>query len=146
MAIADRLSTVADYINTLLNTNKVTLGLQDVFYGDQEKIPRTPAVAVETGVYTRELSGIGGKGRTDNKFTVYILVYNNRIRDEQLNRKDVLTLSEAIMDVLHSDVTMGGNVIHGHVTAIEPGYAIRQNVLMRMARITWEGLTKTIIV
>lgn len=145
MANTDRLSVVSNYIYDLLTTNKTALGLQDVFFGDQQKVPRTPAVAVEPGVYTRELSGLGGKGRTDNNFTVYVLVYVSNIRDEQLNNKDVITLSEAIMDKLHLDVTMSGNVIHGRVTSIEPGYASRGGALMRFGRITWEGLTKTLI-
>lgn len=141
----DRFSPVIEYIFDKLKENQVSLQLQDVYYGDQNMIPRTPAACVDPGNFTKELSGIGGKGRTDNSTTVYIMVYIARVSDMQAARKEINELSEKIMDVLHEDVTLGGLVVHGLVTSIEPGYATRGQVTMRAARITWQGLTRTLI-
>lgn len=131
-----------------LPASVATLGLdsaEDVTYGDQEKIPRTPFICVESGPKIRELSGIGGKGRTDNRFTVFIMCYISEVRSVQLNREEADTLAEQVELLLHEDVTLGGKVIHGFVTGIEPGFSTRSGKLMRVARITWQGLTKTLI-
>lgn len=142
---ADRFSPVVQAIVNKLESHKADLSLQDIWYGDQTNIPRTPAVAVEPAPFRRDLSGIGGKGRTDNTIQVYLIVYLNSMKNVQDTRKDADVLSENIMDVLHEDITMGGTVIHGFVQLIEPGYLYRNNVLMRSARITWQGMSKTLI-
>lgn len=134
------LETVTQAFVDLLNLNKVTLGLTDVWYGDQEMIPRTPAAAVESGQKTRELSG--APDVTTNRFTVFILVYMAKIQDVQTTRKAADQLAESIEALVHQDNTLGGLVIFGMCTSVEPGYAIRGGTLMRAARITWEGFTK----
>lgn len=143
--MTDRVSVVADYIYDLLIANKATLTLNDVFYGDQEKIAKSRSVAVESGPLTRTLAGAGTSGRTLNELTVYVIVYVSGIRDNQTVRKEADELAESIMDLLHTDPQMGGNVIHGWVRSIEPGYAIRSGALMRAARVTWTGQSKTAI-
>lgn len=146
MPHADRFTPVVQEVYDLLTNAKAELGLEDVWYGDQNLIPRYPAVAVEAGPFNRDLSGIGGKGLTDNRIRVLLLLYLAKIQDVQVTRKATDELAERIMDKLHEDVTMNGTVIHGFVTAIEPGYATRGGTLMRTTRVTWEGLTKTRIV
>lgn len=146
----DSLYSVTKAIENLLKqpAHMATLEIADekhITYGDQQKIPATPFLTVESGPKVRELTGIGGKGRTDNRFTVFILCYISAIRSVQLNREDADTFAEAVELILHSDVTLGGLVVHGYVTSIEPGYATRSGELMRVARITWQGLTKTLI-
>lgn len=143
MPNTDRFSPITDKIYTILDDAKTSLGVMDVYYGDQELLPRTPAVTVESGAYSRELAGMGGKGMTENRSTVYVMVYFGRVQDVQQNSRDADALSEAIMDVLHTDVTLEGLIVHGHVSGIEPGYATRRGVLLRSARVTWNGLTKT---
>lgn len=135
----ENFSLVGEFIQDLLQET-TSLGLQDVFYGDQELIPRTPAVAVETGIFTRQLDGI--PYRTKNVFRIYLLVYFAKVQDVQVTRLQCDQKAEQIMRTLHQNKTMGGLVISGHVTAIEPGYTYRGRALMRSARITWEGLTK----
>lgn len=150
MPNTDSLTVVADAIKAKLQTpaSVAALGLRDandVAYGDQQKIPRTPYICVETGTKTRELSGIGGKGRVDNHFTVFIMVYISQVKSVQVNRHDADALAEKVELILHEDVTIGGTVIHGFVTSIEPGFSTRSGELMRVARVTWTGLTKTLI-
>lgn len=151
MPLSDRLTPIVLNTVDLLRqpANLASLGIReqgDVFYGDQMLIPRTPAVCVEAGPLNRELSGIGGKGRTTNTITVFLLCYIARIQDMQLTRREADEFAEKIMDILHQDVTRSGLVVHGFVTGIEPGYATRGDTNMRAARITWTGMTKTGIV
>jgi len=131
---------VTQAIVDLLKEHQDDLGLKDVWYGDQELIPRTPAVAVESGSKTRELTG--APDVTTNRFTVFVLTYMAKIQDVQTTRKMADQLAEAIELLLHDDTTIGGLVIFGMCTSVEPGYAIRGGTLMRAARITWEGFTK----
>lgn len=128
-----------------LNLNKAQLGLVAVYYGDQEKVPEVPAATVEAGTTSSTLAGAGLNGVVNNVFRNFILIYNSRIGDTQLTKKEAELLAESVRDLLHTDVTFGGLVIHSFVTSIEPGYANRGGVLYRSARITWEGQSKTLI-
>jgi hypothetical protein len=119
----------------------VALGLQDVWYGDQEMVPRTPAVAVEPGSKARVIAGTSRS--TENRLTVYLMVYVAKIQDVQATRKTTDQIAEAIEVHLHNDPTLGGLVIFSMVSSVESGYAIRGGTLMRSARMTWEGLSKT---
>lgn len=145
MPQTDRFTPVVNHLVDLFETRKPVLGLESVWYGDQTLIPKTPALAIEAGPYGRALSGIGGKGRTDNAIRIYGIVYLNRIQDVESLRRETDELAESCMDVMHEDITLGGLVIQGHVTLIEPGYTVRNGAMFRSARITWEGLTKTLI-
>lgn len=156
MALADRISPVTDAVRNIVIQNAPDLGISespgntlgggyDIYWPDQQKIPRTPCVCIDSGDYQRTLTGIGGKGRTDNTFVVVLMCYLCKVQDIQLTEQSVEDFAEGIMDALHADVTLGGVVTHGFVTRIEPGYASRANTLYRTARVTWEGLTKTLI-
>jgi len=125
----------------LLYENRLPLVLEDVWEGDQNLIPRVPAICIVMGDYKRTLSG--APFRTDNEFTIYLMVYHGGVRDNQLNYRECNERAEAIMTLLHTDKTMGDNVIHGYVTGMEPGYQ-EKKTLMYVTRITWQGLTKTL--
>lgn len=146
MPQVDRSTPIVQAHVDLMNANKVALGLQAVFYGDQKLIPSYPSVTVEGGPVSRELSGLGGKGRTTNIIQVYYMIYNAKLADIQATRKAADQLAESIMDTIHTDMTLGGRVIHGFVKAIEPGYVTRGADLLFASRLTWEGKTKTLIV
>lgn len=118
----------------------------DVYYGDQDRIPRTPSVCVEPGNKDRALAG--APNMTQNEFTVYILIYHNRAQDIQLTRRETDQLAYDIELYIHQDLQLknGGstpNVIHGFVTANESGYATKNGTLYRAARLTYHGMNKT---
>lgn len=142
MPQTDKPTVVSQYIYDLLTDNKQELGIEDVFDGDQELIPRTPAICVLIGDYGRELTG--APFRTDNAFTIYLMVYHAKIQDNQLNYRECNELAEAVMDLMHQNKTLGDNVIHGFVTSIEPGYVRQGRSLSYVSRLTWYGLTKTL--
>jgi hypothetical protein len=139
------LSTITRAIYDLVEADKFNHGLEDVFYGDQALIPRTPAVAIEPGQKTASLNGPGIRGRVRNDFIVYLLVYVAKITDEQENRLGSEELAESIEALLHDNTKLDGLISHGYVTSIESGYVQRGNSLMRSARITWTGFNETMI-
>lgn len=136
MALTDQLSVVTKYIYDLLQSTQSELGLADVWYGDQEKIPRTPCVAVDSGEKTRELNG--APRRTLVNLTIYIMIYHHKVQQTQASRQEVEALSDAVETLLHTDPRLGDNVIHCMVTAMDPGYLQRQATMLRATRLTLE--------
>ena len=149
-------SEVAQRILALLNDNKVALVTEDgqILYGDQKRIGTTPTLCVESGLTNRSLAGIGGRGRTENDLTCYILLYYAKVDTNQVTRLDSELCAEAVAYLLDQNVILeregdGGIVIHGYVSAIEPGYSYKggaqANNLYHSVRLTWTGKSKTIL-
>lgn len=119
---------------------------EDVYYGDQDRIPRTPSVCLEPGDKNRELDG--SPNMTKNQFQIYILVYHNKAQDIQLTRKECDQLAYEIEQLIHQDLQLKNdgttpNVIHGYIKANESGYTYKSGTLYRTARLTYFGLNKT---
>lgn len=116
----------------------------DVLYGRQEQIPRSPTFVVTPGPKRRDLAGVSAPGgRTMNFLTVFIDVHTSKVGDEETERLAVDQLAEAAEVVLHSDVTMGGIIIHGFVNEWNPGETHNQGGEFRSVRMTYVGITKT---
>lgn len=139
-ANTDSLEEIVTHIVDFLE-NKTELGLQDVYYGDQTVIPRTPCLAVEGVEKVRELKGI--PFQTENTFQVSLLLYHAKVQSNEMTRKQCDAHAHEVEAALHEDVTFEGLVIWGFVRRIESGYATRGGNLMYASRLTWEGLTKT---
>jgi hypothetical protein len=137
MTLATSLSTVCDALVSLLETNAEDLGIPvgGVFYGDQSKIPVSPAVCVEPDSKTSELYGAGRM--TEVNFRVNILVYHSEIRNIESNRRDADLLAESIATLTHKDPTFGGLVIHCFTSEIQSGYATKDRSVIRTTRLTW---------
>jgi phage gp29-like protein len=141
MTNTDSLKTFAKAVQSKIEDNKGALEIQDVYFGDQNKIPRVPAACVEPVDKTRELDG--APRRTKNDIQVYVFVYHARIGDVQDTLEEALDRSEAVEALLHADSTLGGLVIHSLVTALEQGLLRRSGTFYRGTRLTFTGLTKT---
>ena len=118
----------------------------DVYYGDQERLPRTPSICVESGDRPRNLAGV--PNMTENVFTHFILVYHNPVAELQQTRKDVDHLAYQIEHWLHQDLQLkdsGGNprLIYGFVINHESGFTFKRETLYRTARLTFQGKNKT---
>lgn len=133
----DRNDTFAAAVTSLLETNKIKLGLEDVWVGDQERLPRTPCAAVEPGPKTRTYNGV--PRRFEVMLEAYILVYVERIQDTQQNVRQSLALAEEIEAVLHEDETVGGLVISSYVSDSTPGYVNRSGTLLSVVRLTFQA-------
>src|SRR5512139_916007 len=117
------------------------LAPMDIFYGDQERIPRTPAVCVEPGEKNRELQG--APNMTSNTFDIYVLIYHNKMQEIQLTRRECDVLAYEIEKRLHQNLQLGGIIIHGYCVSNESGYTYKQNTLYRSARLTYRATSKT---
>jgi hypothetical protein len=150
VANTDSMDLVAQYVVDKIKANYVSLTsmvngsvgtADDVYYGDQDKFPRTPSICVDPGQRPRTLEG--ASYRSLNNFVLYIFVYHAKLQDNQLTRKEAQQVSEAIEDLLHADPQLGGLVIHSFCTNNESGYSYRNNTQYRTNRITFEPMSKT---
>lgn len=138
--LSDRNDVYCATVTELLVAHRIKLGLTDVWVGDQERLPRTPCVAVEPGPKTRSLNAV--PRRYEVIFEAYVLVYMERIQDTQKNVRQSLELAEAIEAVLHEDETLGGLVITSYVSDSTPGYVIRGGTLLSVVRLTFRAMSQ----
>lgn len=139
----DSVAVLAAYLETLLKANQVTLNVADVFYSDQQRIPRTPTICVDPSSKTREI--IGAPRRTKNVMEVYIILYFSRVIDVQVNSRDSDAMCDAVEAIVHADPTLGNLVIHSLVTHTEAGYRIREDTQFRAARLTVQAESQSML-
>jgi hypothetical protein len=134
---------LCDYWHAKFEADKSTLGLADVFYGDQKQIPRTPTLCLEPDMKRRALDGV--PRRTQNTLSFYVLLYISKVADVQVNARDALLLAESIETYIHLDPTSDNYLVHGYCAEIEPGYRTRGDTRFRACRIKFEGINKTVL-
>jgi hypothetical protein len=143
---------VAKRIFDLLVADKVganTLGLVngDVFYGDQDKLPRTPAVCVQASDTTSPLDGVPRMVRRQHE--TIITVFHAGYDDNQTTELESQQFADAVADFLDGNMELrdaAGNdplVIHGWVVSNAPGYMRVGDNKFRATRLTWQGVSKT---
>lgn len=118
----------------------LSLGLKDVFYGDQGAVPFTPSATVEVGPTERSYNQTGLQ--TNRIVHITILVYHGLLADVQTIKKELDEHAQAVEDVLHQDNTLGGLVISGIVISVEPGVIQTGNVQFYAHRLVWEAMIK----
>jgi hypothetical protein len=138
-APSQRVTDISRALVDLLKVEQADLGLQDVWYGDQAKIPRSPAICVESA--TKSRSVVGAPRRTQVIFQCFLIVYHARVDDVQIVREEVDMFAEDIEAVIHrsENVTLGGLVTHGMITSSEFGYANKGGTLWQGVRMTYEA-------
>lgn len=141
MPNTDNLDVVGEAIKAVIEAEKAALGLTDVWYGDQQLVPRMPAVAVDPRRVRTRPSDTGHMARND--FEVDLYVYHSKLQGPTTNLKECLQLANSIKDLLHDDVMLGGLIVYGHVEEIATGYSTKSNVIIKSTRIQWVGLSKT---
>jgi len=149
VALTHKTTTVANRIKDLIVANQGSLGIGKVYYGDQDIVPDGKSVCVEPGRVSRPMSG--APDMVTNSFDVMILVYRTAVQDLQATRLECDLLAEAIEDMLHLHLDLDDNahtpnsgiVVQGWVTENLSGYTFKQGRLIRSARLTWQGISKT---
>lgn len=137
----DSLVVYTTYFFDLITAQKAPLQIQDVYYGDQLKIPRTPSVCVDSDNRNREING--APRRVANVLSAFIIVYHSPVQDVQKTRKDVDLLGEQIEALVHADPQLGGIVIHSLVTQYQSGYATKLGTQYRSCRLTVQANSQT---
>lgn len=144
MAHTDKSTVLAQYIFSLITTNKTALGLDSVLYGEHNEIPSGKTVAVTTGRKDRSLARVAYPGAgTQNRMIVLITIYNNTLGDEATKSLETDQLAEAVEHLLHQNTEMGGNIIHGFVESWDPGYKFKTGSMFRATQLIFVGQTKT---
>lgn len=124
---------------------KAALGVKEVYYGAQELIPDYPAVEVESFPKERTLSTERATLRQFHiTIRVGIMVLFGKVQSSEINKKEAESLIERIENKLHEDFTLGGLVIAGFVTRVEPGVIPRQGVMLRASRLVWEARSREV--
>lgn len=134
------MTTLVDVTQALVDKiedHRVALGVEAVFYGDQNRVAVTPTIAVDPGSKSRVLNG--APRRTMTTFEVFVMIYHARVQDTQVTRKEADALAEAIEDLIHQDRTLGGGLIHCMVDKVESGYSFRSGTMYRSSRLTFGG-------
>jgi hypothetical protein len=135
--LSTKLVEVAGTLHAVMDTAKADLGLQAVYYGDQNKIPVTPVACIEPDTKTRLLRS--ATRVTDIDFTIFIIIYLQRIQSPQTNRIGSDAIAEDIEDFLHQDPTLGGILIHSYVASVNSGYVTKSDGLVRACRLQYTG-------
>lgn len=135
---------VAESIIDFLSDNKTSLGLRTIVYGEDEFVTETPTVEVVPGTMTTETVETAFTVR--NNFPVHITIIHSRLDNRQVTRKECDSFAYNVRNKLHENPKLGGLVVFGYVTMVEPGFTTRQRALMRATRLTWSGFSKTKLV
>jgi hypothetical protein len=133
------------YLKPILDSAKSTTTPQiaDVWIGDMNKLPRTPAVTLEPGEKRREYNGLPRK--TLVILEAFVCVYYGAVQDVELNLQGSISLAEQIEAVLHQDAQLGGNVISSMVTMSEPGVVMKSGALTRATRLTFQAQSQQLL-
>jgi len=141
----DQDEVVAQAIFDLIEANKISLLLDDVLWGNQTMIPRASAAIVQALGKTRQLAGVSAPGgRTLNRLMVSVELHWSKVGPEEIERKAVDARATAVEALVHSDVTLGGIIIHGFFEQVDRGETtFVNNSMFRTVRMAFAGQSKT---
>lgn len=147
MAHTDDDVVVAEFLYNLILTNKVTLSLDEVYYGNHNMIPVGKAAVITAAGKSRVLSGVGGpRGQFTNTLNVLIAVHLSKVGDEATERRAVDAIATEVEKLVHQDVTLGGIIIHGFIGEVSRGESPMANGSMfRSVLMSYSGTTKLIL-
>jgi hypothetical protein len=140
MTLTASLAQVSEALFTKFETNKASLGIEAVYYGDQNRLPVTPALCVEPDAKQNTLKS--ALRVIAIEFKVYILIYHSSVTSPQDNRRAADALAEATETLIHADRTLGGLVTHCMVDEVASGYVTKNNSLMRASRLSFSAISQ----
>lgn len=154
MPLTARLSVVSQRIVDLIQASLVNNedffrpAVQDVYYGDQVKIPRSPSICVDPRQKTRTWPPQPSL-MSEILFEVDLFIYHARVDGTQTVKLECDQLSEAIeewLNINHLNLAAAdGNqlIIHGHVVENESGVSYKSGSLFHANRLLWRAISKT---
>lgn len=143
MPLTDKLSVVSQALVTKLRDNQAGLGLNAVYYGDQDKLPTSPIACVEPDTKNNTLKSAQRMILVD--FSAYILIYHSGVVSPQVNRSESDEMAEAVETLVHADRTLGDLLIHCMITEVASGYANKAGSLVRASRLTFNGQSQALL-
>jgi hypothetical protein len=145
MTLTDRVDTITLAVQDKLELNMSALpgNVQDVWLGDQDRLPRTPCLTVEPGNKVREYNG------APRRFSVsqdtYVVCYVECVQSAKDNVELLMQVSEGVEEVLHSDAQLDGLVVSSFVVQTEMGFADRGGTKLRAARLTFRTTSQVML-
>jgi hypothetical protein len=138
MANTKRVDDIVNKLKDVLDGAKETFTpkVAAVYYGGQDLIPEYPSIAVESGTKLRTFAGTH-MWNVELRATIY--VYHGKVQESTITNEEVDVLSEQVEDLLHGNLTMDGLVIFGFVRRVDPGVALRSDVMLRTTRMIWQA-------
>lgn len=143
MRTTDDYYTVAKSMLALLEARAPELGLEKVWYGDQQRVSEFPSAAVEPA--PTEYSRYGTGHQYAIQFNLAIMVYYAQVVSEEELKEESDAFAMRVMRAVNSDRNLDGLIVHGNVTRVEPGLARRSGAKFRATRIFWEGIGRAMI-
>ncbi len=150
--LTDSMSDVCLALESMFEVAKTDLGLKDVFFGQTDLFPETPALSIEPNL--QETTRSGAPQKMHHEFSVYLMVYHSPLRAKEVSARELLAYSETIRDFVHSgsttrllgDYSASQNLLlDGYISRMEPGFTVRQNSMVRTARLTFFGISETLM-
>lgn len=141
MAHSDKVSVIGPMVEAYIKSRGNELGLRDVWYGDDDHIPETPAVLVTPGPKNREISATSHVTMTTFNFS--LTLFHSRFTDPRITRQECDEKAEQLEEILHENRYLDGNLLHSYVSSMEFGVASRGNVLMKATRLSWVANSRT---
>lgn len=135
MALTDSSVAVTLAIKDLLDGQA---GLAAVHYGDTNLFPEFPVATVESGPKSRPLPDSSTR-RFRVELTTFVTILHGKIQSADETKQETEEFAEEVEKILHQDYTLGGLVIFGAVTRMDPGVSIKPSVMLRSTRLTWEA-------
>lgn len=121
----------------------ITLGIEDVYYGEEQLIPRTPAVSVAVSK-SRVPYQTGSTYLVT--FNAVIDVFHSKYKSKQITRQECDQFAQSVEKLLHADLKLGGLVTNSFVSAIQTGGLRAGTTLMQASRLTWQATSRKRIV
>jgi hypothetical protein len=130
---------VIEYIHDKLSNEAPEFGIKFVGKYEEELLPEYPAIRVTPGPLGRD---IHGTHTFNNEFLVDVWVYHARMSASHGTRsKEDLELCTQVRQLMHKDMTLGGNVVYGFFLAENPGIVNRpKGAAVVGTRMVWSGL------
>lgn len=127
-----------DHLYGLLVTNQTALGLKGVWYGDDDFIPKYPAVVCLAEGMDRSLHSTRSF-KLDLIVSLYVFHAEMNATYRTRTRNDLM-LVDAVRGVLHADYTLAGNIVFGFIQREQPGIGNRpKGPGIVSTSLTWTG-------
>jgi hypothetical protein len=141
MALTSKSSVVTQAIVDLLIANQVVLGVRQVYYGDRGLLPDLPTVTVASRPKVREIRNIH---KFELAFDTDVVIYHEKVQTSGTTAKANEQMAEEVEDLLNANPFLGGIVVFGFVSRVEPGVALRPGVMIAATRLTHRATSQEV--
>ena len=130
-----------DYVVSLLDDNKASLGLRYIAQNDEELLPQYPAVLIQADNTERDHHATRQFLVT---FHLELWVFHNDLTvGKAVRSREDIELATAIRKLIHTKFTLDGHIVFGFVDGEFPGISARvindAVTTIVTTRMTWRG-------